>query len=96
MERETAHADSKISIGKKAVSLIQENDRIILDASSTAWYRAKIIPDMPLTIITNSMKVALEISNKEKIQVISTGGLLSPKSLSMSIGYGKKVCMSSN
>ncbi|MDF2651846.1 MAG: DeoR family transcriptional regulator, partial [Paenibacillus sp.] len=82
MERETAHADFKNSIAKEAVSHIREHDRIILDASTTAWYMAKIIPDMPLTIITNSMKVALEVSGKEKIQVISTGGLLSPKSLS--------------
>ena len=82
MERETAHADFKNSIAKEAVSHIQEHDRIILDASTTAWYMAKLIPDMAATIITNSMKVALEVSGKEKIQVISTGGLLSPKSLS--------------
>ncbi|SDN19869.1 transcriptional regulator, DeoR family [Paenibacillus sp. yr247] len=81
-ERETAHADFKNSIAKEAVSHIREHDRIILDASTTAWFMAKLIPDMPLTIITNSMKVALEVSGKEKIQVISTGGLLSPKSLS--------------
>ncbi|OCT11812.1 DeoR family transcriptional regulator [Paenibacillus pectinilyticus] len=82
MERETAHADFKNRIAKEAVSHIQEGDRIILDASTTAWYMAKMIPDMAITIITNSMKVALEVSGKEKIQVISTGGLLSPKSLS--------------
>ncbi|WNR43296.1 DeoR/GlpR family DNA-binding transcription regulator [Paenibacillus roseipurpureus] len=82
LERETAHADFKNSIAKQAVSHIGEGDRIILDASTTAWYMAKMIPDMAITIITNSMKVALEVSAKEKIQVISTGGLLSPKSLS--------------
>lgn len=82
LERETAHADFKNSIAKEAISHIREGDRIILDASTTAWYMAKLIPDMQLTILTNSMKVALEVSGKEKIQVISTGGLLSPKSLS--------------
>lgn len=82
LERETAYADFKNAIAKEAVSHIREGDRIILDASTTAWYMAKLIPDMQLTILTNSMKVALEVSGKEKIQVISTGGLLSPKSLS--------------
>ncbi|NQX71901.1 DeoR family transcriptional regulator [Paenibacillus ferrarius] len=82
MERETAQSDFKNSIAKEAITHIREHDRIILDASTTAWYMARWIPDMPLTIITNSMKVALELSTKEKIQVISTGGLLSPKSLS--------------
>jgi DeoR family L-fucose operon activator len=81
-ERETTHADLKQSIAKEAVTHIRENDRILLDASSTAWYMAKILPDVPLTVLTNSIKVALELSQKEKIQVISTGGLLSSRSLS--------------
>jgi DeoR family L-fucose operon activator len=81
-ERETTHADLKLSIAQKAVSFIRESERILLDASSTAWYMAKILPDIPLTVLTNSIKVALELSQKEKVQVISTGGLLSPRSLS--------------
>lgn len=82
LERETTNADLKLSIARKAVFYIHENERIILDASSTAWYMAKMMPDMPLTVLTNSIKVAVELSQKEKIQVISTGGLLSPRSLS--------------
>lgn len=82
LERETTHADLKHSIAKEAVSHIRENDRIILDASSTAWYMAKHLPDVPLTVLTNSIKVTLELSQKEKIQVISTGGRLSSRSLS--------------
>lgn len=35
-----------------------------------------------LTVITNSMKAAIELSNKENISVISTGGILLEKSLS--------------
>ncbi|WP_019535427.1 DeoR/GlpR family DNA-binding transcription regulator [Paenibacillus ginsengihumi] len=81
-ERETAYPEEKRKIASEAVRFIQENDRIILDASSTAWYMAQRIPDIPLTVLTNSIKVAVELSAKEKIQVISTGGLLSPRSLS--------------
>lgn len=43
---------------------------------------AKILPDIELTVITNSMKAAIELSNKENISVISTGGILLEKSLS--------------
>jgi DeoR/GlpR family transcriptional regulator of sugar metabolism len=37
---------------------------------------------MPLTVLTNSIKVAIELSKKEQIKVISTGGSLLSQSLS--------------
>jgi DeoR/GlpR family transcriptional regulator of sugar metabolism len=82
LERETTNADEKRRIAQEAVSQVYEKDRIILDASSSAWYMAQLLPDMPLTVLTNSIKVAMELSGKEKIKVISTGGLLSSRSLS--------------
>ncbi|WP_042160128.1 DeoR/GlpR family DNA-binding transcription regulator [Paenibacillus gorillae] len=81
-EREIMHAEEKKRIAQEALSFIQPNDRILLDASSTAWYMASNLPDIPLTVLTNSIKVALELSGKEKIEVISTGGLLASRSLS--------------
>ncbi|WP_284644841.1 DeoR/GlpR family DNA-binding transcription regulator [Paenibacillus silviterrae] len=80
--RETTNAEQKRDIAASAISLIQPNDRIILDASSTAWYMAQILPDVPLTVVTNSIRVTMELSTKEKIQVISTGGRLTSRSLS--------------
>jgi len=81
-EREVAYADEKRRIAEAAVQLIKPQDRILLDASSTAWYMAASMPDIPLTVLTNSIKVALELSSKEKIEVISTGGILASRSLS--------------
>ncbi|MED1793666.1 DeoR/GlpR family DNA-binding transcription regulator [Brevibacillus nitrificans] len=82
IEREITMMEEKKRIARKAVSNIEPNDRIILDASTTAWYMASIIPDIPLTVLTNSIKVAMELSTKEKVEVISTGGKLAPRSLS--------------
>ncbi|ULL17797.1 DeoR/GlpR transcriptional regulator [Paenibacillus sp. H1-7] len=82
MERETTNADEKRRIAQEAVRHVNEHDRIILDASSTAWNMAQLLPDIALTVLTNSIKVAMELSTKEKIKVISTGGLLSSRSLS--------------
>lgn len=65
-----------------AVGLIEPGDKIVLDASTTAWYVAKELSDMPLTVLTNSIKVAIELSKKEQIKVISTGGTLLSQSLS--------------
>lgn len=81
-EREVTRADEKKRIAEEAVKLIQPKDRILLDASTTAWYMAASMPDIPLTVLTNSIKVAMELSSKEKIEVISTGGILASRSLS--------------
>jgi len=81
-EREVVRKEEKRRIAEEAVKLIRPKDRILLDASSTAWYMAKLIPDVPLTVLTNSIKVAIELAGKEKVEVISTGGIVSPGSLS--------------
>ncbi|WP_040952646.1 DeoR/GlpR family DNA-binding transcription regulator [Gorillibacterium massiliense] len=81
-EREVTHAAEKQRIAAEAIKLIKPRDRILLDASTTAWYMAAILPDIPLTVLTNSIKVATELSTKERVDVISTGGQLAPTSLS--------------
>lgn len=81
-EREIIRAEEKRRIAAEAVKLIKPKDRILLDASSTAWYMASSMPDIPLTVLTNSIKVATELAGKEKIEVISTGGILAQRSLS--------------
>ncbi|QOS78575.1 DeoR/GlpR transcriptional regulator [Paenibacillus sp. JNUCC31] len=80
--RETTHAEEKKRIAQSALSMICPGDRILLDASTTAGYMAANMPDMPLTVLTNSIQVATELSSREKIEVISTGGQLAPRSLS--------------
>ncbi|MFC4597882.1 DeoR/GlpR family DNA-binding transcription regulator [Cohnella hongkongensis] len=81
-EREITNAEEKKRIALEAIKRISPKDRILLDASSTAWYMAADVPDIDLTVLTNSIKVATELSSKEKIQVISTGGILAQRSLS--------------
>lgn len=81
-ERAVAHAEEKRRIAIEAVKMVESGDRIALDASTTAWYMAAGLPNIPLTVLTNSIKVAAELSNKEQIRVIATGGQLASKSLS--------------
>jgi len=81
-EREITNAEQKRQIAREAVKYIQPGDRILLDASSTAWYTASILPNIELTVVTNSIKVALELAGKERVQVISIGGALHRKSMS--------------
>jgi len=81
-EREVVHVEEKMAIATEVVRQIARGDRIILDASSTALQVAKLLPDQPLTVVTNAIKVALELASKPSIQVLSTGGLLLTRSLS--------------
>ncbi|MFD0670190.1 DeoR/GlpR family DNA-binding transcription regulator [Cohnella sp. GCM10027633] len=81
-EREITHADEKRRIAREAIKRISPNERILLDASTTAWYMAGSVPDMKLTVLTNSIKVATELSGKDKIEVIATGGTVAQRSLS--------------
>lgn len=81
--RKNEQAKEKIQIAKEALTLIKPYDRIILDASSTAFYLAQIIPaDLPITVLTNSVNLLVELSKKPMIEVISTGGILSKNSMS--------------
>lgn len=82
VEREILHPLQKRAIAAEAVRHVRPWDKIVLDASTTAWYMAAILPDIPLTVLTNSIKVATELSGKEQIEVISTGGQLAKRSLS--------------
>jgi DeoR/GlpR family transcriptional regulator of sugar metabolism len=81
-ERESENKQQKMNIALEAIRHIGEQDTIALDASTTAWYMAKYMPDIRITILTNSIKVALELNQKSNIKVISTGGVLSSASFS--------------
>ncbi|WP_226037401.1 DeoR/GlpR family DNA-binding transcription regulator [Aquibacillus saliphilus] len=81
-EREITNVKEKKEIALEAVKKVNEGDKIILDASTTAWYMAKSLPNIPITVVTNSIKVVMELSVKKEITVLSTGGILAPISLS--------------
>lgn len=81
-EREIRYMQEKMAIAREAVKRVEEGDTILLDASTTAWQMARLLPDMHLTVLTNAIKVAVELAERSRIRVISTGGKLSPASLS--------------
>lgn len=73
----------KLEIAKKALKLIEEGETIFLDASTTAMYLARQLSSINnLTVITNSIKIMLELIDEDNITVISTGGTLRSNSFS--------------
>jgi DeoR family transcriptional regulator, L-fucose operon activator len=80
--RETLNLEKKQILARKALEFVQPGDTVFMDSSSTIWQLARLIVDLELTVITNSIKVALELAPKSNIKVIAVGGSLSKNSLS--------------
>ncbi|ACR68934.1 DeoR/GlpR family DNA-binding transcription regulator [Edwardsiella ictaluri] len=73
-KRRNEHTDAKNIMARKALAMVERYMTIGLDASSSDWFLARLLPDMPLTVVTNSMEVVKEIGTRPSIQVICTGG----------------------
>lgn len=70
---------SKMSIAKIAVKMVSEGDNILLDSSSTSWFLARQLPDIELTVLTNSINVVQTLACRSNIRIISLGGEYSEK-----------------
>ncbi|WP_147803281.1 DeoR/GlpR family DNA-binding transcription regulator [Alkalicoccus halolimnae] len=83
LEREKKHLKEKKNIADVALKEIKEGEIIAIDASTTTLQMARKIPNIPLTVITNSIHVSIELSRKEHVTVILTGGYLRTESMSL-------------
>ena len=68
------HRQQKQEIARKALDFIKEGDTILLDSSSTALALADVLPDVKLTVITNTHDSVAALMEKENITLILTGG----------------------
>jgi Transcriptional regulators of sugar metabolism len=68
--------EAKRKIGAAAASLIKNDDIIILDAGSTTLEVARHIKKSNVTVITNDIKIGMEVANQPKNKLIMTGGTL--------------------
>ncbi len=92
-EREVINVEQKNEIAKEAVRHIRPYEQISLDSSTTSWFVSKHIPNMPLTVLTNSLRVSGELVGKDKIDVIMLGGILQRRTMGF-IGRGTQVAIS--
>lgn len=72
--RQMEHAAAKQAMAQQAIGMIREGDVLMLDQSSSCWYLALALPNIELTIITNSLRIVFDMVQKPKIKVISVGG----------------------
>lgn len=74
--RKNLNTDKKSQIAKNAISLINCDEIIFLDTSTTNLELSKILAtsDLRLTVITNMLEIALELKDSTTIRVICIGG----------------------
>lgn len=73
--REIKHFKEKKAIGEKAVELVRDEDVIAVDIGTTTLEFAKaLVGKRRVTVITNSMKIAMILSEDINIRVIMLGG----------------------
>ena len=93
--RESVNVDKKQYISERICDMIRDGERIMLDSSSTALYITKKIKSKKnLTIITNSVKILLELADKSDFTVLSTGGVLKQGGLSLMGSSAEKMIKS--
>lgn len=73
-QRMVNQLEEKTAIAKACVALIQEGDCIFLDSGSSTYQIAKFLDNMKnLTVLTNSLPIAMELLNTS-VEVILMGG----------------------
>jgi DeoR/GlpR family transcriptional regulator of sugar metabolism len=84
LQRSSYHAREKAAIGRAAAALVRENETIFLDGGTTPQAMARALsPDVPITVITPSLLIAMELSTKPAVRTILTGGVLRLGELSL-------------
>ncbi len=82
--RKNRNVIGKQKIANLVEKMIRDGERIVLDASSTAVAIAKAIKDKKdITVITNSLEIAIELSDAPGLTVISTGGQVTTSSFAL-------------
>jgi DeoR/GlpR family transcriptional regulator of sugar metabolism len=82
--REQEHREEKRRIAQAAAALVRSQQSIFLDASTTALQIARLIKNREdLTVVTNGLYTALELSFSHGITVVVIGGVVRQRSSSL-------------
>jgi DeoR/GlpR family transcriptional regulator of sugar metabolism len=72
--REEVKRYEKAQVAKAAVRLIEPDDTVFLDASSTVLMMADHFPDIPITVLTNAHHIIVSLGGRPNCKLICTGG----------------------
>lgn len=91
-EKEFIKAEEKKRIAQAALSLIGQNDSIIIGSGTTVFELARQLhPEKRIIVITPALKVSLELCNRPNVEVLQLGGLVHQSSSSAAGSFAEKI-----
>lgn len=66
--------DAKAVAGKRALELVKPGEVIALDGGSTTLAMARLMDNMPVTVITNDLFIIGELVRKDQVRLVVPGG----------------------
>ena len=75
--RKISHFDEKVQIGRCAAELVGDNETVIIDLGTTTLEMARfLLQRKDLTVITNSLRIAMLLMDSPGVRVILCGGVV--------------------
>lgn len=94
-EKREEHSEIKQCITRRAVSFIENNKILYLDAGTTTFELAQKLPNQGLTVITNDIRVAAHLMLTNNV-VIFLGGMIGKETGSVTDVYAQEMLESFN
>lgn len=89
-EKETVYAEEKKGIGPAAARLIRGGETIAFGAGTTTMQVARHIGELEdLTVVTNAINIAMQLTNRPNIKLLVTGGSLRERSFALVGPFGE-------
>lgn len=73
-QRMNENVNQKMQMAKRALDFISPGDCILLDSSTSSWFLARQLPDIELTVLTNSLRNVQTLATRGNIRTICLGG----------------------
>lgn len=76
--KESLHSREKSAIGRAMAERVLDGQTVLLDSGSTTLEVAKHLNRSRLTVVTNDLRIGLEIANRQTAHLVFIGGELLP------------------
>jgi len=90
--RDAAMSDEKERIAQAALAELPQEGAILLDAGTTTARLAEILPaDLELTVVTNSLPIAMTLASRPNLTVLTVGGRVRGRTAAMVDAWALRV-----
>ncbi|KMK51830.1 transcriptional regulator [[Actinobacillus] muris] len=83
-DKRTHYPEVKQRIGKRAAALLNANESVIFDSGTTTKAIVSYLGDLPLTVLTNGLDIAMALVACPNVEIRMTGGVLRKNAMSFS------------